>query len=59
MPFCESSHLTTMALPFVLATIAGILSRFELRFDISMKTQGEIEAAICDGISRFERDYMG
>lgn len=24
-----------------------------------MKTQGEIEAAICEGISRFEREYMG
>ena len=24
-----------------------------------MKTQGEVEAAICEGISRFERDYMG
>ena len=24
-----------------------------------MKTQGEIEAAICDGITRFEQDYMG
>ena len=24
-----------------------------------MKTQGEIEAAICDGISRFEQTYMG
>ena len=24
-----------------------------------MKTQGEIEAAICDGISRLEQDYMG
>ena len=24
-----------------------------------MKTQGEIEAAICKGISRFEQDYMG
>ena len=24
-----------------------------------MKTQGEIEAAICDGISRFEQDHMG
>ncbi len=24
-----------------------------------MKTQGEIEAAICDGVSRFEQDYMG
>src|SRR4051812_47158690 len=24
-----------------------------------MKTQGEIEAAICQGMSRFEQDYMG
>jgi len=27
--------------------------------DSPMKTQGEIEAAICKGISRFEQDYMG
>ena len=26
---------------------------------MAMKTQGEIEAAISDGISRFEQDYMG
>ncbi len=24
-----------------------------------MKTQGEIEAAICEGITRFEQDHMG
>ncbi len=24
-----------------------------------MKTQGEIEAGICDGITRFEQEYMG
>jgi uncharacterized protein YbcI len=24
-----------------------------------MKTQGEIEAAICEGLRRFEQDYMG
>ena len=24
-----------------------------------MKTQGELEAAICEAISRFEQDYMG
>jgi uncharacterized protein YbcI len=24
-----------------------------------MKTLGEIEAAVCDGIRRFEQDYMG
>ena len=25
----------------------------------SMKTQGEIEAAICQGMSKFEQEYMG
>ena len=24
-----------------------------------MKTQGEIEAAVCEGINRFEQEYMG
>ena len=24
-----------------------------------MKTQGEVEAAVCQGINRFEQDYMG
>jgi uncharacterized protein YbcI len=24
-----------------------------------MKTQGEIEAAVCEGMARFEQDYMG
>ena len=28
-------------------------------FEPPMKTQGEIEAAICEGISRFEQEYMG
>jgi uncharacterized protein YbcI len=27
--------------------------------EINMKTQGEIESAICDGMSRFQQDYMG
>lgn len=26
---------------------------------MAMKTQGEIEAAICDGVARFEQEYMG
>jgi len=26
---------------------------------VTMRTQGEIEAAICEGVSRFEQDYMG
>lgn len=25
----------------------------------AMKTQGEIEAAICDGVARFQQEYMG
>ena len=28
-------------------------------FEGTMKTQGEIESAICEGMSRFEQDYMG
>jgi len=27
--------------------------------EIGMKTQGEVEAAICDGMTRFEQEYMG
>jgi uncharacterized protein YbcI len=27
--------------------------------EVRMKTQGEIEAAVCEGIARFEQDYMG
>src|ERR1017187_9597054 len=27
--------------------------------EVGMKTQGEIEAAICQGMSHFEQNYMG
>jgi uncharacterized protein YbcI len=27
--------------------------------EVAMRTQGEIEAAICEGVSCFEQDYMG
>ena len=27
--------------------------------EVTVKTQGEIEAAICQGMSRFEQEYMG
>jgi len=27
--------------------------------EVVMKTRGELEAAICEGVSRFEQDYMG
>lgn len=28
-------------------------------FDSALSTQGEIEAAVCQGINRFEQEYMG
>src|SRR5436305_7698002 len=31
----------------------------DMMVGINMKTQGEIEAAVCQGMSRFEQDYMG
>lgn len=31
----------------------------EDNFEVTMKTQGEIEAAICEGIKRFELEFMG
>src|SRR5438445_10225538 len=27
--------------------------------EVLVKSQGEVEAAICQGVSRFEQDYMG
>jgi uncharacterized protein YbcI len=27
--------------------------------ELAMKTQGEIESAVCEGIGRFEQEYMG
>ncbi len=29
------------------------------KFEVAMKSQGEIEAAICAGMTRFEQEYMG
>jgi uncharacterized protein YbcI len=28
-------------------------------FEAAMKTQGEIEAATCEGMTRFEQEYVG
>src|SRR5437016_9099807 len=48
-------------IPLVLSPRAGFrpCSSGWDAFEVTMKTQGEIEAAICEGISRFEQDYMG
>ena len=37
----------------------GLKPSSVLMFGLSLKTQGELEAAICEGISRFEQEYMG
>ena len=29
------------------------------RTELAMKTQGEIEAAVCEGVARFEQEHMG
>jgi uncharacterized protein YbcI len=29
------------------------------RYNPAMKTQGEIESAVCDGVSHFEQEFMG
>jgi len=36
-----------------------ITKQLRERLAVNMKTQGEIEAAICEGMSRFEQEFMG
>jgi uncharacterized protein YbcI len=45
----------------VAGPIRGTLFRLAIEGSLEalMKTQGEIEAEICQGIRRFEQDYMG
>jgi uncharacterized protein YbcI len=35
------------------------LREYRSALELGMKSQGEIEAAICEGMSGFEQDYMG
>jgi len=46
-----------------MAHVSSINKGFRLNIPpvegVDMRTQGEIEAAICEGVSRFEQDYMG
>jgi uncharacterized protein YbcI len=37
----------------------SLVWNYELDLEELMKTQGEIEAAVCEGIARFEQEYMG
>jgi uncharacterized protein YbcI len=41
------------------AIVVRFDSAFRQKFEVTMKTQGEIEAAICEGIRCFEQEYMG
>jgi uncharacterized protein YbcI len=49
---CRVSAVLKSIHPFVFLNNDGRLS-------IKLKTQGDIEAAVCDGMSRFEHDFMG
>jgi uncharacterized protein YbcI len=43
----------------MLSSIIPDITHGHHQTDPYMKTQGEIEAAICEGITRFEQQYMG
>ncbi len=49
-PKVRAARLSNPGSPFVLRPMV---------FESKMKSQGEIEAAICEGMSRFEQEYMG
>ncbi|MCI0363802.1 MAG: DUF2294 domain-containing protein [Phycisphaerales bacterium] len=50
------SHITAESLP---AGHHVSEPKTASRGSVVLKTQGEIEAAICEGIARFEQEYMG
>jgi hypothetical protein len=50
------SERTTRMRPGSSGPIDG---RLKPQVRAGMKTPGEMEAAVCDGIKRFEQDYMG
>jgi uncharacterized protein YbcI len=53
-PYCDHSTSSTNESQCIAAQyILFIMMR------IAMKSQGEIEAAVCEAISRFEQSYMG
>ncbi len=55
--------LTWITVENLMAHVSSTNEAFRLNIPpvegLAMKTQGEIEAAICEGVSRFEQDYMG
>src|SRR5260370_40586756 len=59
VPQMVKKRLTHVALPTANALPPRLPETDGATFEVAMKTQGEIEGAICEGISRFEQDYMG
>ena len=59
---CRQLHRSNCRLRFVVSTehrSSSPLPRVKSQLKFAMKTQGEIEAAICKGIAHFEQEYMG
>jgi uncharacterized protein YbcI len=66
MLFCDYSAYSMILIGFLLEdpVVDALRTKENVQLGIHsergiMKTQGEIEAAICEGVSRFEQDFMG
>ncbi|MEX0725385.1 MAG: hypothetical protein WD065_03890, partial [Planctomycetaceae bacterium] len=59
------SKFTEMACDYAIPGCLSVLPPLVISFcarsrgEIAMKSQGEIESAICEGVNRFEQEYMG
>jgi uncharacterized protein YbcI len=51
--------MTHVLVPGASVRLCGPPTVNEVTIEVAMRTQGEMEAAICEGINRFEQDYMG
>ena len=56
---CSTNSNERTAFPVAPIALLVLLAFKRDESEMRMKTQGEIEAAICEGITRFEQDYMG
>src|SRR4051794_4238771 len=51
--------MTSFPFPSPRILCVRVTKQLRERLAITMKTQGEIEAAVCEGMSRFEQEFMG
>src|SRR3954471_7863310 len=51
--------MTSFPFPSRRILCVRVTKQLRERLATSMKTQGEIEAAVCEGMSRFEQEFMG